>query len=389
MSKKTFLLVFISFLISCNNSENSLSGQEETIQSIKKTILPDSRDAIFDLTLHPEKDKWIIKGATDQKALKEAFLKALDSAHIQYTDSMSVLPVDDFKNKIAVCRLPVANLRAQPKHSAELVTQVLMGMPLQVFEEKNDFYSVKTPEGYYAWVDRAGIEILPNEAFSGWLNKPKLIVTNHCGKTYSKPSKQSEVVSDFVLNDVFAWLYDEDHFACILYPDGRKAFLPKDDCLKLTDFEKQNKQITGDDIVNDARRYLGISYLWGGTSTKGLDCSGFSKNVYAQAGYLLPRDASQQVKIGKPVEITADFKNLQPGDLLFFGRKLKGKDKITHVAIHIKDGLIIHATGEVKIESLNSDSELFNEQRLKSLLQARRIIGYFPQSLVHIYHNPS
>ena len=100
---------------------------------------------------------------------------------------------------------------------------------------------------------------------------------------------------------------------------------------------------------------------------------------------MLPRDASQQVKIGKKIEITDDFKNLQPGDLLFFGSINNGKEKITHVAIHIKNGRIIHATGEVKFESLNPQDADYNPDRRKSLLQARRIYHQYPQNFAKIY----
>jgi cell wall-associated NlpC family hydrolase len=100
---------------------------------------------------------------------------------------------------------------------------------------------------------------------------------------------------------------------------------------------------------------------------------------------LLPRDASQQAKIGKAIQLEEDFSNLQPGDLLFFGRKEHGQNKITHVAIHINNGQIIHATGEVKIESLNPNDADYNKYRHQSLLAARRVLSYYPQNLLSIY----
>jgi len=387
--KKIFLSLGILFLFSCHSTNQKTTDkfdlQKAEIIQMQKALLPDRRDAIFDLEIFPAGEQVVIKGKTDRADLKTALFSQLQAADIKFIDSLSLLPVEEFKNQMGICRLSVANLRAAPKHSAELVTQVLMGMPLQIYEKKNDFYRVKTPEGYYAWVDAAGMEIVTEEAFIDWLQKPKVIITSHCGKTYEKTSTNASVVSDFVLNDVFVWLYDDKDFSRVLYPDGRQAFISKKNLLSMTDFVKQTQQVTGNDIVRWARQYLGIPYLWGGTSTKGLDCSGFSKNVYAQAGYLLPRDASQQVQIGQPVQITDDFSYLQPGDLLFFGRKKDGKEKITHVAVHIENGTIIHATGEVKIESLNPSSPLYNDKRRKTLLQARRLLGKYPQTFVKQY----
>ena len=124
---------------------------------------------------------------------------------------------------------------------------------------------------------------------------------------------------------------------------------------------------------------MGIPYLWGGTSSKGLDCSGFSKTVYYANGIILPRDASQQVFSGDLVDTENDFENLQKGDLLFFGFSTDGnkKERITHVAIYIGNKNFIHASGKVKINSIDKNSEIFDEFRLKTFIRAKRILGSF------------
>ena len=377
MLKKVFLVVFFVGFWSCQTYKplNQLIQTNQTVTQIRHKLLPDKRDHIFRLQMVELNKKITLKGATDFPELKQKIIQSLSQKGYKVIDSLKLLPDEKFKNRIGITRLSVANLRAQPKHSAELVTQTLMGMPLKIYEVQNGFYHVKTPEGYYAWVDAAGIEIVSRQKFKQWLTKPKIIITAQCGKICKKPYADAVPVSDYVLNDVFALKQMQDDYALVEYPDGRNGFLKKGTFLTLKQFEENNKKADADDLINNAKQYLGIPYLWGGTSTKGLDCSGFTKNVYAQLGYLLPRDASQQVKIGKTIQITADFSQLKPGDLLFFGHQKNGKDKITHVAIHMGNGRIIHATGEVKIESLNQNDKDYNPDRYKTLLQARRILG--------------
>ena len=389
--KKIFSVFILSLLINCTSTlpyqqMSQLIKVSNTVSEVQKELLPDRRDAIFEVNVRQKKDKYILLGQTDKLSFKQALIEKLKEKNIPYIDSIRLLPIEKYKNQTGITRLSVANLRAQPAHSAELVTQTLMGMPLQILDENDGFYRVKTPEGYYAWVDNAGVSIMNNTVYKDWITQPKIITTSLFGSIYAQPDNTSLPVSDFVINDVFSLLSEEKGFAHLQYPDGRTGYISSKDYILLDEFiGTVHHYTTGYDVVNYARHYLGIPYLWGGTSSKGLDCSGFSKTVYAQMGYLLPRDASQQARIGMPVEITEDFNQLAPGDLLFFGRIVNGKRKITHVAIHMDKGRIIHATGEVKIESLNPADKDYNPARKKSLLLARRIIGHYPQTFTDYY----
>lgn len=124
-----------------------------------------------------------------------------------------------------------------------------------------------------------------------------------------------------------------------------------------------------------ALTFLGLPYLWGGSSTKAVDCSGFVRAVYFMNGIILRRDASLQALHGQTIDIQSGFSNLRKGDLLFFGSKDKLKSYITHVAIYIGDSEYINSSGRVMIDSFDSSCTNFNSDRINSLITVKRIIG--------------
>ena len=104
-----------------------------------------------------------------------------------------------------------------------------------------------------------------------------------------------------------------------------------------------NKKPEGDALVKTAKKFNGIPYLWGGFSSKAIDCSGFTSNIYFLNGIILQRDASQQIKFGKEITSNYEYTNLLKGDLLFFGRKANDSvpEKVIHVGMYIGDSEFI------------------------------------------------
>ena len=126
------------------------------------------------------------------------------------------------------------------------------------------------------------------------------------------------------------------------------------------------------EIIERAKKMMGIPYLWGGNSTKGMDCSGFTGTVFRSEGYQLPRDANMQVKLGNEVVPEDDYSNILPGDLIFFGPP----DRITHVGICLGGSYFIHCSGDVHINSLDEKDELFNPYRKRTFRLIKRIINH-------------
>ena len=125
-------------------------------------------------------------------------------------------------------------------------------------------------------------------------------------------------------------------------------------------------------------KYVGVPYLWGGASPNGVDCSGLALLAYRFCGVDLPRNASQQARLGDMLKVRngEDFvlDSLQAGDLLFFGSwREDGSAKVTHVGIYIGDGRFIHSSQVVRVNSLLASREDYYENSHR-LLFAKRII---------------
>jgi cell wall-associated NlpC family hydrolase len=291
-------------------------------------------------------------------------------------DSLTVLPQPSLGERVhGVVSISVANLRTKPSHAAEMATQVLMGTPLRVLKKQAGWYYVQTPEDYLGWTEDK-IVLVSKDDYDQWVQRPKIIVTAIYGFTYGSKEKGSPVVSDVVIGSLLGLKKESRSHYEVLYPDGRTAFLAKGNGEPLSAWIGRTKD-TPENILATAKRFFGIPYLWGGTSAKGFDCSGFTKTVFYLNGVLLPRDANQQATVGEPVDTSSGLENLRPGDLLFFGSKAT-KDKperITHCAISLGGKRFIHESGDVRINSLDPADPDYSEFRSETFVRAKRVIG--------------
>lgn len=182
-------------------------------------------------------------------------------------------------------------------------------------------------------------------------------------------------MTDLVAGNVLELDHESDNSWIVIYPDGRKAMIPKSEA-SLFQRWKENIEVSDATITSAAKDLVGIPYLWGGTSTKGLDCSGFTKTVYLLHGFVLPRDASQQVQVGDLIDTVKDFSKLEIGDLLFFGRKNEDQsEKVVHVGLWLGNSRFIHASGDVHISSMDSLDDEFDNYNFERYLRTKRIIG--------------
>jgi hypothetical protein len=373
--KKLFLSLSLISALLCSCSKTSDSTLQEIADSVREKFVPDRRVNVFDVNLKYEDDKIVVKGATTVSEAKKELFDLLQTENKNIIDSMIILPDEKLGGEIyGVVTLSVASMRTSGQYSAEMATQALLGTPVKILQD-GGWLRVQTPEGYISYTSAGNIKQMNKEEFNEWISSPKIIFTDNYGFAYAAPDV-GDIVSDLVAGNILKLEAETSRYYKISYPDGRAAYINKQQAQKLVEW-KNSIKLTGENIVACGKRFTGVPYLWGGTSAKAMDCSGFAKTVYFMHGIILQRDASQQCHTGEPVDIGDDYKNLKAGDLMFFGTKAENgkKERIGHVAIYIGDKQFIHEATQVKIGSLNPASPYYDKYNANRFVRASRIIG--------------
>lgn len=357
-------------------STPAIKNRQSEVDSIIDRLVPDQRVDICRITAKAgKKGDLVLSGETTNPIAKQELIKTLNNQSIQLIDSILILP-DTLKNEkySGLVSISVTNLRKKPDHRSEMVSQAILGTPVSILKSENSWILIQTPDRYIAWTEESSVKMMNRSEISSWKNSDRVIFLENYGWIYNSESLNSGVVGDLVSGCILEKTGESKDFVSIVLPDGRKGFVQRKSVSEFSNFRNQNKP-KEEMIIRMAESLLGIPYLWGGTSAKGVDCSGFVRTVYFMNGMILMRDASQQALHGTDVDISEGFDNLRKGDLLFFGSKINAKSRVTHVAIYKGDNEYINSSGRVMINSLDSTSASFSRSRLKSLLSARRIIG--------------
>lgn len=261
----------------------------------------------------------------------------------------------------ALPHISVANVRTEPRHGSELSTQALMGNPVKlVSHTDNDWWEVELPDGYTGYIIGNSLTLLTAEEMELWKQLDRVIAVSPLETRMYTDSVGDTSVSDIVPGDILRKVGEVTGArAKVMIPDGRIGWVDRHDVMEFSD--RMSCVLSVEGMIDAASALMGIPYLWGGLTPKGLDCSGLTKAAFFSQGVILLRDASQQARTGVPVELDA----LKRGDLVFFGNP--ATQRVNHVAIYLGDGLIIESSGRVKVTPLaEKDDTLF----------ARRIMPY-------------
>ena len=341
----------------------------QELESLQKQLVPDRRLAILDIGFKDTlQSVVVVSGETDLPDAKEQVIRFLTDKKVSFVDSIRLLPDPSLGDQIwALATLSVSNMRSKPDDAAELVSQALMGTPMKVLDSRGAWYRVQTPDNYIGWVDGGGLARFNAKEMERWKKSDRYLFNLISGFAYDRPTRNGGVVSDLVLDDLFEVEAVIKRFLKIRFPDGRTGYVHRDQCLSFEDWSKSGPDAQA--IVSVAKNMMGFPYLWGGTSSKAADCSGLVKLAYYSRAIILARDASQQARYGEPVDIS-DMSNLEPGDLLFFGRSAR---QITHVGLSLGRGDFVHSSGKVHISSIDPGDPKYNPLRIKQ--SARRVMN--------------
>ena len=276
-----------------------------------------------------------------------------------------------------VVDISVCNLRATPDYDAEMVSQALLGTPVHILQitDKNGWPQVQTPDTYTGWVHKDAITLLSFEQYHAWNAAPKIVITALTGVVRAEASERAATVSDVVAGDRLRDLGRQGRYWRVGFPDGRIGYLDR----KLGQQEakwRASIDRSPEAILATARSMNGFPYLWAGMSPKGMDCSGFVRAVLFMHDIIIPRDAGPQSRTGERIMGTED---LQPGDLVFFGRKDTAAPKVSHVGFYLGDGKFIHSLGLVKIGSFRPEDPEYDAYNTGRYLFGGRVLPFIDQ----------
>ncbi len=230
--------------------------------------------------------------------------------------------------------LSIIPVRREPSEKSEMVTQVLFGEHFEIQEQMVGWSLVKLEwDDYVGWIDN------------------KMITPVHARNVQKLAKKAYAITGDIIS---FIPVTKEQNIMVVagstlpVWRPYLKEFSINGNVWKnsgevLYGKHKDPRTV----IIKQALKYFNAPYLWGGRSPFGIDCSGLTQILYKMIGIRLPRDASEQVKMGTPLGFMDET---EPGDLAFFDDE---EGRIIHVGILWKRNKIIHASGKVRIDNID------------------------------------
>lgn len=344
---------------------------------VKEQYAPDSRVEIFDVVAEHQDSTLVLTGVTTSCDAYTELLKRSSNISVHVKDNIRLLPDESLGEKRwGVIYNSVGTLRAEPRYGSELVSQGLLGMPVQILEKNGGWWRIQTPDKYIGWIN-GSVQAMTKHELGQYMLQPKIMIVPLAAHSLHEADANSSPVSDLVTGNMLVVKEEGSEFFHVTYPDGREAYVRKSDGISTADWLQQI-DLSGESIVQTAYQFMGIPYLWGGTSSKGLDCSGFTKMVYFMHGIVLSRDASQQDRAGKLIDSSGDFSDALPGDLLFFGSKATDenpRERVVHVGIYIGNSRFIHASDYIHVNSFDPSDPLYDEFNTRRYLRTKRVIG--------------
>jgi len=385
------LLIMILLGACTAPAEKTREGLEALLEELQNKYAPDDRIEWWNMAVSNEEGVVILKGEVASKEAYDAVLGQVESAFPDVERKLVLLPED--KEGMLVNGLvnnSVIHLRREPSSKKELVTQARLGAPVRILKTEGGKSLIQVADGYLGWVNTAELYVLGPEELAVYKAAEKVICSVQYSMSFSEPDVNSMPVSDLVIGNILVKVQEGPQFTQVKYPDGRMGWVSSSDLVPAAEVFYRSPQ--KERLVQSAMKFHGIPYLWGGSSSKNIDCSGLVCNVYFMNGMQLPRDADMQALIGKELSTEFVSEGLEPGDLLFFGRKATDDraESVTHVAMYIGGGEYIHSAGwkeRVSINSMDSTQENYIERYPEIFVRSIRILGEEPVGFRPIAEN--
>lgn len=333
------------------------------VEFFKRQLINDARLFAFDVQAELCADGGIVLSgylefAESRTALCN-FLRCLGFDRVE--NEIEVLPSADLGSRqFGFVKTTHSLSFDRPADDREVGTDCLLGSPLYLLKEVDEgFYLCHSDEGYVGFVATKDVHRVDAKEFASYGNGPRVFVRKDW------ESSDGDMVP---AGSRLKCVGRERANVVVEYPTGEWLAVPNEYC-EIHDGD-QNTRVKH--VLDNAKGLLETRYLWGGKTTRGVDCSGLVQVAFGAAGLNLPRDSNQQVYLGTLVATRWYREGLRPGDTLYF---LGSRGKIRHTGIYLGDEKYIEAVRPiVRITSFDPEDEAYNARRAASFAFAKRLL---------------
>ncbi len=251
------------------------------------------------------------------------------------------MPAEECVDSKSVVLHSVVNLYSSPSQEADVVTQAILGTNLSIIESQDGWQYVRLPDQYQGWIETRHVRVYAGDQ-ALYASAGQVAVIQHLlaflyhgpDGTRRAPALQVTLGARLEVASV-----GED-WVQVTLPDGSGAWVRRGD-VSIVEAGSSRPRGTVQEVIRTAKRFLGLPYLWAGTTPLGIDCSGFVQLVYHLNGVALLRDS--HIQYTQADLLPVDKADLKAGDLIFFGQTA-----ITHVGLYMGNGEFIHATTHIR-----------------------------------------
>ena len=245
---------------------------------------------------------------------------------------------------VAIALHSVIPVRTEAREGAEQNTQMLFGELAEVIDEQPRWKRIRLEsDGQEGWVDAKMITPMTDKEYAAHKKALKTAATVAFPMAYAMSENNGQTIPLTAGTRLTN------------YKDGRFEVLGVGFRIDPSMVITAPLELNQENLLKAVRFFINVPYLWGGKNALGMDCSGFTQTVMSLFGKALLRNASEQVTQGKPIK---DLSKAKAGDLVFFDHE---DGKISHVGIVIDPERVIHCSGRVKVEKLDSQG-IFNAE---------------------------